>query len=93
MGISKRHKVQYRNNHKVSKNMATKQILSSFFILSVCIHAILVGATAIPGRTCVQVSTFDPRKQSQCLSRGGERGGATVAAVKTMPAHHMKLLK
>jgi hypothetical protein len=73
--------------------MATKQMIHLLFFLCICTNAILVGATAIPGRTSIQVSTFDPRKQSQCLHRGGERGGATVAAVKTMPANQIKLLK
>lgn len=69
-----------------------KQSISSLIILSFCINAILLTATAVPGRTTVKVLTLDPRKQSQCLSRGGERGGATVAAVKTMPANQIKLL-
>lgn len=66
----------------------------SFFIITLCIHAKLLEATAVPARAAVGISAKDPRKQSERIIRGGaNRGGASVVASKTMPAQQIKLLK
>lgn len=64
------------------------------FLATICILVVSLDATAVPGRAAVKVSAYDPRKQSRSLSRGGERGGASVAAAtaRTMPANQIKLL-
>lgn len=65
----------------------------SFFIITLCISATLVEATAVSGRVAVGVSSKDPRKQSESIIRGGaNRGGASVVAAKTMPAQQIKIL-
>lgn len=66
----------------------------SIFLITLCIQAVVLHATALPTRSAVGISSNnDPsRKQSQALSRGGGRGGASAVAVKTMPANHIKLL-
>lgn len=62
----------------------------NLLLVALCIQFKTLDATALPGRAAVKVSAYDPRKQSKCLNRGGERGGASVA--RTMPANQIKLL-
>jgi len=70
--------------------MARQSIITLCF-LSLCLQATLIGATAVPGRAAIKVHTYDPRKRSPSLTRGGERGGSAIA-VKTMPAKQIKIL-
>ncbi len=61
-------------------------------VATICIQLTVTQSTAVPGRAAVKVTTYDPTKQSRTLSRGGERGGASLAT-RTMPANQIKLLK
>lgn len=68
-----------------------KLSISTFCITLLLLQAALLEATAVPGRAAIKVRTNGHRNQPHSLHRGGERGGASVAA-KTMPAKQIQLL-
>ena len=62
------------------------------FLATICMLSTVAHGTAVPGRAAVKVKVYDQGKHSRSLHRGGERGGASIAA-KTMPVSQINLLK
>jgi hypothetical protein len=75
--------------HQSKMNQSTLKL----FLATICMLSTVAHGTAVPGRAAVKVvPSYDQGKNSRSLHRGGERGGASLAA-KTMPVSQIKLLK